>query len=171
VLGYSLIDAAHERAEMKYAPNTSVTQTLKSDPRPALWEVTVEKIKAQPWLGYGFGRGILRRVLPAELHDPLLTHPHNTIVSQWVQLGAVGLALFAGVGATLAWRYARFVRSRDDILALVGMIGLALLVGFMVKNLTDDFFYRSNAKLFWAMTAALLAYGTLREKQGLGARD
>ena len=165
VLAFALADAARERAESKYAPQTSVAQTLQNDPRFALWEVTVDKIRAQPWLGHGFGRGILRHVLPEQLHDPMLSHPHNTFVGQWLQLGAVGLAIFAGVMLSLAWRYARFVRSRDDILALVGVIGLALLAGFMVKNLTDDFFYRSNGKLFWALSALLLAYGSLREKR------
>lgn len=167
VLGFALADAARERAESRYPRHTTVTETLKQDPRIALWESTVEKIRAEPWLGYGFGRGILRQVLPVELHDRTLTHPHNTFVSQWLQTGAVGLAIFAGVLVALAWRYIRYVRARnDDTLALMGVIGLALLVGFMVKNLTDDFFYRSNAKVFWALTAILLAYGSLRERQG-----
>ena len=174
VLAFALADVAHEKAGKSQnhgIAKTSVAQSLRNDPRIALWEVTVEKIRAAPWLGYGFGRGILRQVLPAELHDPMLTHPHNTFVSQWLQTGAVGLAIFVGFAVALAWRYLRFLRSHDDVLALMGMIGLALLAGFLVKNLTDDFFYRSNAKVFWAMTAILLAYGTLRERQGSGARD
>jgi len=34
------------------------------------------------------------------------------------------------------------------------------MTGFVVKNLTDDFLFRSNAKEFWAMIAILLGLGT-----------
>ena len=61
------------------------------------------------------------------------------------------------------------MRARDDALALIGLIGLALLVGFLVKNLTDDFLVRSNAKEFWALCAMLLGYG-VRLERALGAR-
>jgi O-antigen ligase len=165
VLGFALADTANEKAESRYPRNTTVAQTLQHDPRLALWEVMATKIRAEPWLGYGLGRGILRQTLPVELHDPLLTHPHNSFVSQWLQTGAIGLAIFTGMLAALAWRYVRYVRSRDDILALMGVIGLALMAGFVVKNLTDDFFYRSNAKVFWALTAVLLAYGAWRNER------
>jgi hypothetical protein len=36
------------------------------------------------------------------------------------------------------------------------MMGLAMLAGFVVKNLTDDFFYRHNALVFWAINGMLL---------------
>ena len=32
----------------------------------------------------------------------------------------------------------------------------------MIKNLTDDFLFRSNAKEFWALSAMLLGYGMRR---------
>ena len=58
----------------------------------------------------------------------------------------------------------RFLRSRDDTLAFVGVAGLSLLAGFVAKNITDDFLFRSNAKELWAMTALLLGYGVRRER-------
>jgi hypothetical protein len=58
----------------------------------------------------------------------------------------------------------RFVRSRDDTLAFVGVAGLALIAGFVAKDLTDDFLFRSNAKELWAMTGFLLGYGVRRER-------
>jgi hypothetical protein len=61
-------------------------------------------------------------------------------------------------------RYLRFLRSRDDTLALVGVAGVALIAGFIAKDLTDDFLFRSNAKELWAMTAFLLGYGMRRER-------
>ena len=124
----------------------------------------MDKISEAPWLGYGFGRGILREVLPAELHDRALTHPHNTFVGQWLETGVIGLVLFLAMLGALAWRYVRCIRDRDGSLAMAGIVGVSLLAGYMVKNLTDDFFYRSNAKLFWALNALLLAYSIVRQR-------
>jgi hypothetical protein len=84
--------------------------------------------------------------------------------SQWRQTGAGGMLLFTAFLVALALRYLRFERSRDDTLALVGVAGLSLLAGFVAKNMTDDFLFRSNAKELWAMTAFLLGYGMRRER-------
>jgi len=37
---------------------------------------------------------------------------------------------------------------------------VALITGFVTKNLTDDFFYRSNAKEFYVLNAMVIGYGT-----------
>jgi hypothetical protein len=37
-------------------------------------------------------------------------------------------------------------------------MGLAMLSGFVVKNLTDDFFWRHNALVFWALNGGLLGF-------------
>ena len=44
------------------------------------------------------------------------------------------------------------------------LVGLTLLAGFVGKNLTDDFLFRSNAKEFWALSAMLVGYGTRRAR-------
>ena len=81
-----------------------------------------------------------------------------------LQLGVFGLVAFIALLAALGWRFVGFLRARDDTLALIGLIGLSLLAGFIVKNLTDDFLVRSNAKEFWALCAMLLGYGVRLER-------
>jgi O-antigen ligase len=164
VLGLAFSDVLEERAQEAGRSHASVVAALEKDPRIALWEDVFDHIEARPWLGYGFGRRILAGVLAAELDDPLLAHAHNVFASQWLQTGFVGMSAFAAFLAALALRYFRFVRARDDTLAFVGVVGLALLAGFIAKNLTDDFLFRSNAKELWAMTAFLLGYGVRRER-------
>jgi len=57
--------------------------------------------------------------------------------------------------------YVTFLRAAGDReLALLGILGLALITGFVTKNLTDDFFYRSNAKEFYVLNAMVIGYGT-----------
>ena len=162
VLGLAFADVLEERAQI--ARQASVAVSIERDPRIVLWEHVTDRIAAHPWIGYGFGRRILAGPLSAELGDPLLAHAHNVFASQWLQTGLVGMGAFAAFLAALALRYLRFIRSRDDTLAFVGVVGVALLAGFVAKNLTDDFLFRSNAKELWAMTAMLLGYGVRRER-------
>jgi len=160
ILGFAFADAARERAASVYPPNTSVEATIKADPRLRLWQQLSERIGDRVWQGYGFGRRIQAEEIASEMADQQLTHAHNMFASQWLQTGAVGLALFAAMLCAFAATFVRYVRARDDVLAFVGVVGLSLLTGFVVKNLTDDFLFRSNAKEFWAMLAILLGLGT-----------
>jgi O-antigen ligase len=160
ILGLAFADAAKEKAETVFPPNTSIEATIKADPRIRLWLHMFDKIGDRPWLGYGFGRRIQAEELTRELEDSYLTHAHNVFASQWLQTGAIGLGLFVAVLAAFGAACVRYLRSRDDALACVGVIGLSLIAGFVVKNLTDDFLFRSNAKEFWAMLAILLGLGT-----------
>jgi len=164
VLGVAFADAARERAATNYPPDTSVAASLERDPRLLLWDRIIEKIEARPLIGYGFGRRVLATELAEEMHDPLLAHAHNAFASQWLQTGAIGMVAFAALLCALLVRYARFLGSRDDTLAFVGLLGLALVTGFVIKNLTDDFLFRSNAKEFFALAAVLLGYGARRER-------
>lgn len=162
--GFSVlfVDATLQRARMIHLPQASVAKALTEDPRIALWEHSFERIAKRPWTGYGYGKSILREELRAELGNPLLVHAHNIFVSQWLQTGAIGLLTLLAVLAALAFRYATFMRDGDGTLAAVGVMGLAMLVMFLTKSMTDDFFIRPSSKEFWALNALLVGYGMRR---------
>jgi O-antigen ligase len=160
VLGFAFADAAKERAESVFPPHTSVEATIKADPRIRLWQQLSERIGDRVWQGYGFGRRIQAEEIASDLADLQLTHAHNLFMSQWLQTGAVGVALFVAMLGAIAATFIRYVRARDDVLAFLGIVGLSLLTGFVVKNITDDFLFRSNAKEFWALIAMLTGLGT-----------
>ncbi len=170
VLAALFANVVRDKAEMYYPPSMTVSQVLENDPRIGLWKRVVDKIEAAPWLGYGFGRGILREELPTELNDRALTHPHNTLVGQWLETGCIGLALYVAMMGTLLWRHLQAARSVDRLRGLIGIVGVVLVVGFVVKNLTDDFFIRSNAKLFWVLNATLLAAAAMRANPAVDTR-
>jgi O-antigen ligase len=168
ILAFAFADAAKEKAEALYPPNTSVEETIKADPRIRLWHHMFDKIGGRMWQGYGFGRRIQAEELTRELNDRYLTHAHNIFASQWLQTGAVGLALFVAMLGALAANFVRYLRGRDDVLAFLGVVGLSLLAGFVVKNLTDDFLFRSNAKEFWALLAIVVGFGARIEARSGG---
>ncbi|MBS0325306.1 MAG: O-antigen ligase family protein [Proteobacteria bacterium] len=163
VIGF--VDSVVDRADIAYQGNESPEETLANDPRIALWEDVAKRIGERPWTGYGFGRKILARELSRELGNPLLVHAHNLFASQGLQTGLPGLAFFTVMLAGLALRFLRYLRSPDDTLALAGLIGLAIVVGFVAKSQTDDFLFHSNAKEFWALAAMLLGFGCRRERE------
>jgi O-antigen ligase len=163
VLGVAFTDAVRERAAVDF-PRTGVAASIERDPRLELWDAIGNKIEARPWLGYGFGRRVLADDLSQQLGNPLLAHAHNIFASQWLQTGVVGMLLFAALLVALLHRYIRFLVSRDDTLSFVGLVGIALVSGFVIKNLTDDFLFRSNAKEFFALCALLLGYGMRRAR-------
>jgi O-antigen ligase len=172
VLAIAFANVLRDKAELHYPSAASVSEALGHDPRIELWKAAFDKIRTVPWLGHGYGRDILRNQLPAELHNRVLTHPHNALLSQSLQTGVIGLTLYVAMMGALLWRYIGDARSQTRLRALVGIVGIGLIAGFAVKNLTDDFFIRSNAKLFWVLNATLLAAGALaREDEARVSRS
>ncbi len=163
VLGVLFADVTRERAHSDFPPQTSVARTLSEDPRLPLWDRTAQLIRERPWTGFGFGRAIVAEQLKGSLGNPMLWHAHNLFVGQILQTGIIGLALFLGLLAALCARFVRYLRHDDDALAIIGVVGLSLLAGFVAKNMTDDFLFRSNAKEFWALLALLVGFGTRLE--------
>lgn len=138
-------------------------QQLGDDPRLGIWKFWLDAGQARPWLGAGYGKETVRRTLAPDL-DPAaaakideagLSHPHNLLMSIWIQLGVVGVAVFLSLLATLmlhAWR----ARSQDAAVAL-GM----LLAAMFVKNMTDDFYDAALPSLFWAYAGMLSGHFNL----------
>ena len=128
--------------------------------RPVLW-ARMDEIQGRAVARAQFGREILAEEFlpytPKTPGHPLLRHAHNTLVDIALELGIAGLAAFVALLLALSRHYWRFLR--DPAVAPLGIIGLALIAGFLTKNLTDDFLHRHNALVFWALNAMLLGLG------------
>ena len=117
---------------------------------------------------HGFGREILAADFiphtPRVLNHPQIRHGHNVFVDMALELGVVGLAAFVAVLALLAREYRGYLRR--EAVAPLGVLGLLVLSGFVVKCLTDDFLYRHNALVFWALNAMLLGLAARARREG-----
>jgi O-antigen ligase len=131
---------------------------IEGDLRPRVWSVAMGEIARAPWLGQGFGREIaahaFKPLTPRTIEHPDILHAHNVFVDVALQLGIVGLAIFVVILLLLAREHARALRQRET--CVYGILGFAILAGFVAKNLTDDFFYRHNGLVFWALMGAML---------------
>lgn len=144
---------------------------LARDPRPAIWDYAARRHGEAPWIGHGYGRAILelefRTGVTPGVDNPFHAHAHNTALNVLLQGGVVGLALFA-------WMVAALVREMAAGLAagpprrLAATLGLVLVAGFAIRNLTDDFLVRHTAILAWSLAGAVL--GALRAPRATSAR-
>lgn len=152
------IDALSNRARTPTISETAVMSAVADDPRLGLWQLVLDRGLERPWIGHGFGKTILADELSTRLRNPMLTHPHNIFLSQWIQLGVIGALAFACLLALIGRQMIVAVFRQDNALATVGVVGLAILCSFIAKNITDDFMIRPNSKEFWALMGAFMGY-------------
>jgi O-antigen ligase len=153
-----------ERYQRNLLHDTGVPAGLEHDLRPKLWGAAWGSFREAPWLGHGFGREVLASTFspltPKGVNHPEIRHAHDTLIDVALQVGMLGLAAFVALLLALARHYAAMLR--DAELVPLGIMGLALLAGFLVKNVTDDFLHRQNALMFWALNAMLLGLARSR---------
>lgn len=152
-----------QRAERLEGTPYEAEARLSRDPRPALWDYAARRHGEAPWIGFGYGRGILdlqfRMGVTPGVDNPKHTHAHNTALNVLIQGGVVGLALFSWMVLALAREMAAGL-SAGAPRRFVAALGLVLVAGFAIRNMTDDFLVRHSAMLAWALAGAVL--GALR---------
>ncbi len=136
---------------------------LQSDPRWPLWQFAADCIQARPWTGGGFGLQSFRLAYPDFAPGTMLWHAHNMFLNKGIQMGWPGMLAFLMLLLALPWQFVRQLRRRPEV-AAVAIAGLAMLVGVYLKNMTDDFFMRGDAQLFWLLAGAML--GQWRREEG-----
>jgi len=139
-----------ERAE------ANVAMPLADDPRLALWPEVIERIRERPVLGYGFGRGMLRAALRKELDDGSLWHSHNLVLDAALQSGLVGVALLGALLLLTLRQGWRDSRNDDAAAAACGAALVAVVIGMVMRNMTDYLWVRQNALLYWGIVGGLL---------------
>jgi O-antigen ligase len=140
---------------------------VKVDPRWEIWRFSIAKIAEHPLVGGGMGRYVFRKLYPEFQPDQLLHwHAHNMILNKGIQMGVPGMLSFLLLWIALGRQLLRHVRSRgaDGGLAVAG---LSIFAAVFFKNMTDDFFVRDTALMFWLVMGLLL--GVLRAAQGTSA--
>jgi O-antigen ligase len=157
-----------QKIEVSYPGASSTVETFERDHRHRLWAIAAGLIEERPVAGHGFGREVIEPRYRERITGSgaeFATHGHNIFLNAAVSLGTLGVALLTALFVALAVEHGRNL-SRPGTRVL-GAIGLAVLVAFLVKNLTDDFFNRHNALVFWALNGMLL--GLARRPSGCGA--
>ena len=100
--------------------------------RTTLWDLAIEDGLERPWLGYGYraywhtpggpGEEVGRRI------EWFAASGHNGFLDLWLELGIVGLVLFAVVFGGVAYRAFRRFKLRRDALGLWYAVFLGYLL-------------------------------------------
>ncbi|MFC0695788.1 O-antigen ligase family protein [Paraburkholderia humisilvae] len=147
-----------------------------TDTRPKIWAFYISQLHHHPWLGVGFGKPLpsiaYGKLIPAsllKLDENAKTHAHNLFLNTLLQTGVVGLALQLALFASVAWRFLALRATRPFLCRA----GLALLLGMLAKNMTDDFMWQSTALMFWACCGWLLGQceAAFARRADTGVRD
>ncbi len=127
----------------------SVGKDLTFSGRTELWSLVVPKIQNRFWLGYGYGgfwRGWSGESADIWFLEPWLPkHAHNGYIDLWLEIGIIGLAIFA-VGMLLvlyrATLWVSLTRTAEHLLPL------AFLNFVLLYNLTESVWLLQNT-FFW----------------------
>ncbi len=143
-------------------------QRLLSDPAKvggttgdliAVWRHSLGQIARHPFTGIGLGRHSFSKAYPEfrATHQPLLWHSHNMFIELALQLGVQGLvAILWAFTALVVVLWPHGPPPPRDTVALFGAAVAVMVVGFSVRNLTDDFFVNDSGFLFWLLAGLAL---------------
>ena len=96
--------------------------------------------------------------------DVLFWHAHNMFLNAAISMGIPGALAMLVLFAWFGYLYLRLLGTNEALLQRIGVAGLLLLVGVVGRNLTNDFFVRDGALLFWALNGALLGVAYRRQR-------
>lgn len=154
-----LYESLERRLTMRADIGPVIDATIASDPRPKLWQFVAEEIADHPWSGVGFGRGSFDQAYPQwKKQSSLLFHAHNVFLNAGAQMGLPGIAVMIFLFAAVAREYWRLYQSNQRLIQWIGACGLAMVIGVLTKNMTDEFFRRDLALMFWSLVGASLGY-------------
>lgn len=154
--GLFFVSVVQQRAEDVKTP---VESALKSDPRLGIWQFSVGLIREQPFTGAGFGRfaavDSYREKFP---NDAPNAHAHNPFLNYAVQMGIEGALMLAFLLFAVGREFLKLSKDPLPEVGLIGIAGLGMVVGVLIKTQTDDLWGRQHGYLFWALTGMMLGY-------------
>jgi O-antigen ligase len=139
-------------------PDGSLERIVGDQRLQRLWKPVAETIGRSPLIGAGFGRHAMRKghseLIPKD--NPILWHAHNVILDYGLAMGIPGMLAIVLLFLCLGYRFFRLLLPGEDRLNMLGLAGLLVVTGVLLRNQVNDMFVRDNALLFWALNGLLL---------------
>ena len=167
----TIVQVQQERSELlRQRPGKEAAADPQNDPRLRIWPYAVDIVRERPWLGMGYGRGIARKQLHDRFPEREIWHAHNLVLETAIQVGIPGaVLLLALIGMTAVSGY-RYARSRNAIRAACGIAVLCIVMGMLLRNMTDVLWVRQNSLLYWGVIGMLFGVGRMHAGSGRGAQ-
>lgn len=138
------------------------TIPLSQDRRLAIWPAVAARILEHPLVGKGFGREVMKKAYPELVSKkyPEVWHAHNLFLNYGMSMGIPGMIALLLLFLALLREFWRLSKADERMTAMAGICGVLLVIGVIARNLTNDFFQRDLALLFWTIAGMLLGYAT-----------
>ena len=139
-----------------------IQKSLEDDPRIKIWKVAIKNIRENPMSGGGFGREAFKLLNPDFVKtQPFSWHAHNIFLNKGVQMGIPGVIIFVILFTALIKKFFNLcnkIKNNNDNKEFIiyPIAGIVITIGVIIKNLTDDFFIRDYAWLFWIITVSII---------------
>ncbi|MFU8945630.1 O-antigen ligase family protein [Mycetocola zhadangensis] len=131
--------------------------------RIGIWDTVVSLAQDRPWFGWGYSSPWIPWVEP--FNDLVIRrgvvqlHAHNAWLDVWLQLGVVGVVLFAAVIMSILWRswFAAVDRPRFDLrddrpYTVLSLLPILIAVVLMVQSVAES---RILIESGWVLVVAL----------------
>lgn len=135
--------------------------------RAEIWPAVFDKIQEHPWLGYGYSgfwlgwegeSAYVWSILPGEFFP---VHSHNGYLDLWLDLGFLGLIVFA-VGLFIALTKAmQIVRSTTAVVTLWPLLYLTYM---LLNNITESSILKPNDVWWILYVATILSVSIERDR-------
>lgn len=159
IISFHLIHSSLERRVGLHGNLDAVVEhTVAVDPRTELWSFAIQEIMRSPWQGIGFGAASFG-IAHGQWKSKGILHAHNVFLDAGVQMGVLGIVAMMVLFGAVLYQYWRLYRSGNRLVQWLGACGIAMVVAVVIRNMTDEFFRRDLALLFWALVGASLGYG------------
>jgi O-antigen ligase len=130
-------------------------RAMSNDVRWPVWRACVQALVDHPWTGSGFGLRVFQIAYPQFSADGPFWHAHNVLLNKGIQMGVLGIVGFLFLFFAIPLRMARSL-GINGMAGAAAAAGVAMSIGFLLKNMTDDFFYRESGYVFWLLSGAVL---------------
>ncbi|QPZ39416.1 O-antigen ligase family protein [Paramicrobacterium chengjingii] len=117
--------------------------------RTEFWSRVIHRASERPWFGWGYSSPWIPGQLPLDdpliRHDVVQLHAHNAWLDVWLQLGILGVVIFAAIVASLLWRswFTAIDRPRFDLrtdrpYSALSLLPLLIAVVLLVQSLAES---------------------------------
>lgn len=149
---------------------TTLGRSVTLTGRTEIWPAVIESIRQQPWLGYGYGGfwlGWAGESAHVWLRTTLLfkdeyagpTHAHNGWLDLWINLGLLGVSVFA---LSLLRVFSKAVTWARSAKTVEGVWPLAYLT-LMLTYTSADFPIVKHYSIFWVLYVAVALYTPVKD--------
>ena len=141
-----------------FSVDTFKTLTGRTD----LWLILLDKIKQQPWLGFGYD-SFWRSGANSPSNDVLATirnwspvHAHNGFLDLWLSLGLLGISIFI---LSILRVFRQLIARRHHKAEVEHLWPGLYILYFILLNLTESSLARPN-HIYWVMYVAVVCSAT-----------